>query len=85
MNSKHFILSWIACVVVVFTALWFTPKIVHMPKSGDNTEYKIVELDSCEYIMYHSVYNPSEDKLTHKGNCKYCQARLKKILNETRK
>lgn len=37
--------------------------------------YKIVVIDSCEYIMY-SSYNSYTFEVTHKGNCKYCQERL---------
>lgn len=32
--------------------------------------YEIVIIDSCEYIS-------GSHRLTHKGNCKYCKARLR--------
>lgn len=41
---------------------------------------KIIVYDSCEYIMYVTAYNYRE--LTHKGNCKYCEERQKKLLNK---
>lgn len=36
--------------------------------------YKVVVIDSCEYIMYRS-YGYLE--VTHKGNCKFCAERNK--------
>jgi len=38
---------------------------------GSNLEIYVI--DSCEYIG--RVYGGSSDKLTHKGNCKFCDAR----------
>ena len=40
------------------------------------SEFAILEVDSCEYIM---ISNDSRS-LTHKGNCKYCKERLLKLL-----
>ena len=40
-------------------------------------EVEVIELDSCEYIQ--SLY--SAQTRCHKGNCKYCQERMKKLLN----
>lgn len=37
---------------------------------------QIYVIDSCEYIG--RVYNSNSDKLTHKGNCKFCAERSKK-------
>ncbi len=56
-----------------------------------STEYKIngsvIELyviDSCEYIG--GVHDNNTDKLTHKGNCRFCQKRQEemfiRVLNE---
>lgn len=33
---------------------------------------KIVEFDGCEYLQMRSH---NRDIMTHKGNCKYCEAR----------
>ena len=38
----------------------------------------IVTIDSCEYIEY------DYGVLTHKGNCKYCAERTKKLLKSER-
>lgn len=44
---------------------------------------KIIVIDSCEYIEYNDYKGNVKDySLTHKGNCKYCQARLIKLLRE---
>ena len=42
------------------------------------SEFAILEVDSCEYIM---ISNDSRS-LTHKGNCKYCKERLSKLLKQ---
>jgi len=37
----------------------------------NNSEYKIVTIDSCEYILYHKkVFEGAAGGLTHKANCK---------------
>lgn len=38
--------------------------------------YEVTVIDSCEYICTSSY------KLAHKGNCKYCLERNKKIIKE---
>ena len=38
-------------------------------------DYKIITIDSCEYIT-------TINQLAHKGNCKYCAERRKKELEE---
>lgn len=41
---------------------------------------KIVNIDSCEYIKcytYGCVYS-------HKGNCRFCQQRMRKLMMEVR-
>lgn len=41
-----------------------------------NTDIKIVEIDSCEYLISGVG---SKRIMTHKGNCKYCIERNKKL------
>lgn len=36
--------------------------------------FKVVEIDSCEYIVAHGKFF---NGLTHKGNCKFCKERSK--------
>jgi len=38
---------------------------------------KTVVMDSCEYVK---GYN----RLAHKGNCKYCQERMRKMIKEVK-
>lgn len=43
--------------------------------------FKIIVVDSCEYILgYTHSYNGGP-VLTHKGNCKFCAERQRKLLN----
>lgn len=42
-------------------------------------KWQILELDSCEYIQadgYHGY--------VHKGNCRFCQERMRKLMLEVR-
>jgi hypothetical protein len=48
---------------------------------GNVDEYRIQEIDGCEYIVVNGRAN-SEPALTHKGNCKYCLERSKKQVEE---
>ena len=34
---------------------------------------KIIEVDSCEYLFYEGGHRMA---IAHKGNCKYCKARI---------
>ena len=42
----------------------------------NGSQLQIYIIDSCEYIGW--VYGYNSDKLTHKGNCKFCAERSKK-------
>lgn len=44
--------------------------------------YKIVVIDSCEYIYAWFGAGNGGGSLTHKGNCKFCQKRHDKELND---
>lgn len=37
---------------------------------------KVLEFDSCEYVVLHIGYGIG---LAHKGNCKYCEQRRKEV------
>ena len=37
-------------------------------------ELYVIELDSCEYIIYNAFLN-KDGAITHKGNCKFCAKR----------
>lgn len=64
------------------------PMTIKQVSSNYNTTYNVVEIDTCEYLVKH---NPIMDKheikrdiisITHKGNCKYCQERNRKMIEE---
>ena len=42
----------------------------------------IFEYDSCEYIIMQTFSNTGKGFLSHKGNCKYCAEREKKMIKE---
>lgn len=48
---------------------------------GPTDEYRIQEIDSCEYIIVNALAN-KDVALTHKGNCKYCAQRQRALLIE---
>lgn len=64
------------------------PKATKQVSSNYNTTYNVVEIDSCEYLVKHnSIIDKREIKrdiisITHKGNCKYCQERNRKMIEE---
>ena len=48
-------------------------------------EYNVEVIDSCEYIIsYLSGGFPTGSFLVHKGNCKYCQERMRKMIKEVK-
>ena len=42
-------------------------------------DYKVIEIDSCEYIYRRQG---SRGYLAHKGNCKYCRERDRKMIKD---
>jgi hypothetical protein len=41
-----------------------------------NKNFSVIVIDSCEYL--HGSY----DRMTHKGNCKFCEVRERKLLDD---
>jgi len=56
------------------------PQGTPLPQSG----MWVTEYDGCEYIVYNGYTSHGwfSRYMTHKGNCKYCQERLKKLLKD---
>ncbi len=48
---------------------------------GNVDEYRIQEIDGCEYIVVNGRAN-EQPAITHKGNCKYCLERTKQLQEE---
>ena len=45
-------------------------------KNVDGTSFDVIEVDSCEYIIGDAGY---KGYMAHKGNCKYCEQRMKEL------
>lgn len=57
------------------------PIVIREPEGINKiTKPEVIIYDSCEYITYRTSSYFFE--LTHKGNCKYCEERQKKLLNK---
>lgn len=50
-----------------------SPYIYSAKLGGFDVDFKIVEIDSCEYLYAWESNNSTV--LTHKGNCKFCAKR----------
>ena len=48
-------------------------------RGTDKDAFRVVEYDSCEYVIRECGH---QGFLAHKGNCKYCQERMRKLLKE---
>lgn len=62
------------------TSCFKSSKSSHGIALKEDADFKVVVIDSCEYIMYETGTpgNPNYVfSLTHKGNCKYCASRKK--------
>lgn len=46
-------------------------------KSTELVQFKILEIDSCEYLKIPTYYG-----YAHKGNCRFCAERRKQELKE---
>jgi len=93
---KPFVLIVVIVLILFGTSIYYTDmkNITHKTPIISNTDSVLCEvknstsstpiyiytIDSCEYIGY--VWGTNSDKLTHKGNCKYCQARLRKMIRK---
>lgn len=63
-------------------------KEVRQVASNYNTTYNVVEIDSCEYLVKHTLIWDDREKerdvisITHKGNCRYCLERNRKMIED---
>lgn len=64
------------CITLFYSCTCNDSKKEKLPTDADLTDMKVVVIDSCEYIQYHTYMYES---ITHKGNCKYCAERAKKL------
>lgn len=49
-------------------------------RSENGSVYVTTTIDSCEYIISGSLVN--HGNITHKGNCRYCAERNKRMVRE---
>lgn len=66
-------------ILLALTAIMMVGCDGQNPDGSYNTSKSLyletIVIDSCEYV---EGYN----RLAHKGNCKYCQERMKKMIKE---
>jgi starvation-inducible outer membrane lipoprotein len=62
----------VAFCLILYACESIPEKKVTVSQYYDRYRYKVVEIDSCEYVvsMVHSGYS-----ICHKGNCKFCLER----------
>lgn len=73
----------LAMLVICFSCVDNTPQGSSVEKTKEG--YSIKTIDSCEYIEYdYGVLDQRVYSLTHKGNCKYCAERAKKLALEVK-
>lgn len=72
-SSRYFVSTLLAAVLLSSCETRNVEK-----KTADyeinGSKLEVYVIDSCEYIG--RVYGGGLDKLTHKGNCKFCAARM---------
>jgi hypothetical protein len=75
---RTFAFAYVLLVAVIFCGCEIPENKQQYTKTNteyDNGSYKIVEIDSCEYVLS-MVYGGRS--ICHKGNCKFCTERSKK-------
>lgn len=72
---KKLVLLALAALMMVGCHDWNSTYKVDTKRDG--ILYGTIMIDSCEYIR---GYN----RLAHKGNCRYCQQRMRKLMMEVR-
>ena len=69
-------------VLLALTALMIVGCIEHKGtpiKDSNNCTWEVVTIDSCEYIFKYCKYG---SLFSHKGNCRYCQERMRQMIWE---
>ena len=73
------IITLVFLVAIILAALLLTSCDVKNPDGSYNSErslnFNTIRVDSCEYIQYYKG-------LAHKGNCRFCLERQKKMIKE---
>lgn len=74
---KKIIISTLTALMMVGCEMKQTTENIEAPYGGNlgNTPFQTILIDSCEYVT--GTY-----KLSHKGNCRFCEERRQKELKE---
>ena len=64
-------------ILLALTALVIVGCSEEMDKTTKMVEFKILQIDSCEYLKINGYYG-----FAHKGNCRFCKERREKELEE---
>lgn len=62
-------------ILLALTALMMVGCSEEMDKTTKMVEFKILQIDSCEYLRIEGYYG-----FAHKGNCRFCKERREKEL-----
>jgi len=52
------------------------------PYTSYYNKFRVIVIDSCEYIQIKNRIAASAITIVHKGNCKYCASRQIKLIEE---
>lgn len=66
----------LSILVSVLLLTMCVPSNTMRDNKGKPYSWEVIEIDSCEYIYGIGHY---KGFLAHKGNCKYCEQRRKKV------
>lgn len=73
-NKKKIQVILAMMIVALFTSCTKDNKHNTLKDNTVHNEWRVIEIDSCEYIYGTALY---QGYLAHKGNCKYCEKRRK--------
>lgn len=73
-NLKYFLFLLLVCILHAGCVGFASYEGVENDVNPETT-YRIIEIDSCEYVFISRRPYSSEMAMSHKGNCKYCKQR----------
>ena len=77
---KKIYIFFVCCLIAILISGCEHKKITYVNSNYDET-FRIIEVDSCEYLI---GYRGKMGFLSHKGNCKYCKKRLENLYYGSR-
>lgn len=73
------IIALVYLITIILAVLLLTSCKDYAPVKGQVNEFSIIEVDSCEYLYVTGAYKSG---LAHKGNCRYCAERNRRMIRE---